>query len=78
MSRGGARLYPARRYVISDDNQRILASLKQRWGERVVTVFPRQEHYALDPEELRKRPPADIAIDAIADLLEFDRDRFAG
>ena len=61
-----------------DDKLRILESLKQQWGERVVTVFPRQGHYALDPEELRKRRPADITIDAIGDLLAFDRDRFAG
>jgi FMN phosphatase YigB (HAD superfamily) len=72
------RLYPARRYVMIDDKLRILEALKEQWGERVTTVFPRQGHYALDPEELRKRRPADIAIDAIGDLLGFGRERFEG
>ena len=68
------RLYPARRYVMIDDKLRILEALKQQWGDRVTTVFPRQGHYAHDPEELRKRRPADISIDAIGDLLGFGRD----
>jgi FMN phosphatase YigB (HAD superfamily) len=70
------RLYPARRYVMIDDKLRILEALKQQWGDRVTTVFPRQGHYAFDPEELRKRRPADIAIDAIGDMLSVDRNRF--
>jgi len=72
------RLYPARHYVMIDDKLRILESLKEQWGDRVTTVFPRQGHYAFDPEELRKRRPADISIDAIGDLLWFGRDRFTG
>ncbi len=70
------RLYPARHYVMIDDKLRILEALKQQWGDRVTTIFPRQGHYASDPEELRKRPPADIAVDAIRDLLSFERARF--
>jgi FMN phosphatase YigB (HAD superfamily) len=70
------RLYPARRYVMVDDKLRILESLKQQWQARVTTVFPRQGHYAFDPEELRKRRPADIAIDAIGDMLQIDGSRF--
>jgi FMN phosphatase YigB (HAD superfamily) len=72
------RLYPARHYVMIDDKLRILEALKQQWGDRVTTVFPRQGHYAVDPEELRKRRPADIAVDAIGDLLTFGRERFTG
>jgi FMN phosphatase YigB (HAD superfamily) len=71
------RLYPARRYVMIDDKLRILESLKAQWGDRVTTVFPRQGHYAFDPEELRTRRPADIAIDAIGDLTKIDASRFA-
>ncbi|WP_428533057.1 HAD family hydrolase [Rhodopila sp.] len=67
------RLYPARHYVMIDDKLRILEALKAQWGERVTTVFPRQGHYASDPQELRTRRPADIAIDAIGDLLSLDR-----
>jgi FMN phosphatase YigB (HAD superfamily) len=70
------RLYPARRYVMVDDKLRILEALKEQWGDRVTTVFPRQGHYALDPEVLRKHRPADIAIDAIGDLLKIDASRF--
>jgi FMN phosphatase YigB (HAD superfamily) len=70
------RLYPARRYVMIDDKLRILEALKQQWRDRVTTVFPRQGHYALDPEEHRKHRPADIAIDAIGDLLKIDGSRF--
>jgi FMN phosphatase YigB (HAD superfamily) len=71
------RLYPARHYVMIDDKLRILEALKQHWGTRVTTVFPRQGHYAVDPQELRLRRPADIAIDVIGDLLTFGQDRFA-
>jgi FMN phosphatase YigB (HAD superfamily) len=70
------RLYPARRYVMIDDKLRILEALKQQWADRVTTVFPRQGHYAHDLEELRKRRPADLSIDAIGDLLKFEADRF--
>jgi FMN phosphatase YigB (HAD superfamily) len=70
------RLYPARHYVMIDDKLRILEAMKLDWGDKVTTVFPRQGHYAFDPEEVRKRRPADISIDAIGDLLGFGRDRF--
>src|ERR1700733_10854911 len=70
------RLYPARHYVMIDDKLRILEALKGQWGDRVTTVFPRQGHYAHDPEERRKRRPADIAIDAIGDMLQIDGSRF--
>ncbi|HBK08538.1 MAG TPA: haloacid dehalogenase [Acetobacteraceae bacterium] len=70
------RLYPARHYVMIDDKLRILEALKQQWGDRVTTVFPRQGHYALDPEESRKRRPADLSVDAIGDLLRIDAARF--
>jgi FMN phosphatase YigB (HAD superfamily) len=66
------RLYPAHRYVLVDDKLRILDRVKQIWGKRVTTVFPRQGHYAHDPKELAAHPPADIAVDTIAELLGFD------
>jgi hypothetical protein len=62
--------------VMIDDKLRILEALKQQWQDRVTTIFPRQGHYAFDPEELRKRRPADIAIDAIGDMLQIDGSRF--
>jgi FMN phosphatase YigB (HAD superfamily) len=66
------RLYPARRYVLIDDKLRILAAVKKLWGERVVTVFPKQGHYANDPKALAAYPPADIAIERIGDLASLD------
>jgi hypothetical protein len=66
------RRYPAERYVMIDDKLRILTAIKQAWGERVVTVFPKQGHYALDPRELAKYPPADLAIERIGDLANYD------
>src|SRR5581483_2910933 len=64
------RRYPAERYVLVDDKLRILAAIKQAWGERVTTVFPRQGHYALDPAEIARHPPADATVERIGDLLE--------
>ncbi|HZE75200.1 MAG TPA: HAD family hydrolase [Gemmatimonadales bacterium] len=64
--------YPADRYVLIDDKLRILAAVKQVWGARVTTVFVRQGHYAHDPAILAEYPAADVAIDAIGDLLNLD------
>jgi haloacid dehalogenase-like hydrolase len=72
------RFYPARHYVLIDDKLRILEAVKKIWGERVTTVFPRQGHYAHDPELLAKHPPADITIERIGDLLHCDRQQFRG
>jgi len=64
------RRYPADRYILIDDKVRILSAVKQLWGDRVTTVFPRQGHYALDAEQVAKYPDADITVDRIGDLLE--------
>lgn len=66
------RFYPADHYVLIDDKLRILAAVKRIWGTRVTTVFPRQGHYASDPEILATNPAADLAIAGIADLLDYD------
>jgi FMN phosphatase YigB (HAD superfamily) len=64
------RRYPAERYVLVDDKLRILAAVKEAWGDRVTTVFPRQGHYATDPEQVERYPPADVTVDRVGDLLE--------
>jgi hypothetical protein len=66
------RLFPARHYVLVDDKLRILDIVKQYWGERVTTVFPRQGHYAFDPAIIAAHPPADITIERIGDFLSCD------
>jgi FMN phosphatase YigB (HAD superfamily) len=60
------RRYPAQHYVVVDDNPRILAALKEAWGERVTTVFPRQGQYARDAKAYR---PSDLTVERIGDLL---------
>ena len=51
------QLYPARHYVMVDDKLRILAAMKEVWGMRLTTIFPRQGHYALNSEILAAYPP---------------------
>ncbi len=64
--------FPADHYVMFDDKLRILTALKESWGTRVTTVFPKQGHYAHDPKALEMYPPADIKVDRISDVLNFD------
>jgi FMN phosphatase YigB (HAD superfamily) len=64
------RLYPANHYVFVDDKLRLLTAVKEIWGSRVTTVFPRQGRYAHDLQVLATYPPADVSIDAIGDLLD--------
>jgi FMN phosphatase YigB (HAD superfamily) len=64
--------YPARRYVMVDDKLRILATMKKLLSDRLTTVFPRQGHYAFDPEIIAANPPADITIPRIGDLVNYD------
>ena len=71
-----ARRYPADHYVLVDDKLRILTAVKEIWGDRLTTVFPRQGHYALDPQVVASYPPADITIERIGDLVNYDLDAF--
>jgi FMN phosphatase YigB (HAD superfamily) len=62
------RKYPAAHYVMVDDKVRILAAIKEYWGARVTTIFPRQGHYALDTAQLAKYRPPDIRLGRIGEL----------
>lgn len=62
------RRHPAKHYVMVDDKLRILAAMKQVWGDRLTTVFPRQGHYALDARETARWPAADVEVQSIAEL----------
>jgi FMN phosphatase YigB (HAD superfamily) len=66
------RRCPARRYVMVDDKLRILAAMKNVWGDRLTTVFPRQGHYALDPKVIAAYPTADITVEHIGELVNYD------
>ena len=63
-----AQRYPADHYVLVDDKLRILAAVKEVWGERVTTVFVRQGHYAHDVKAMSGYRAADYTIERIADL----------
>jgi FMN phosphatase YigB (HAD superfamily) len=63
--------YPADHYVLVDDKVRILTAVKKAWGNGVTTVFPRQGHYARDPNIVAAYPPADISIERVGDLIEY-------
>jgi phosphoglycolate phosphatase-like HAD superfamily hydrolase len=62
---------PAEHYVLVDDKVRILAAVKERWGERLTTVFPRQGHYAHAADVERYSAP-DVTIERIGDLTKYD------
>jgi FMN phosphatase YigB (HAD superfamily) len=63
--------YPAPHYVMVDDKVRILAAIKQHWGARVTTVFPRQGHYALDAAQVASYPKPDITLERIGELQKY-------
>jgi FMN phosphatase YigB (HAD superfamily) len=67
--------YPAEHYVLVDDKVRILTAVKQVWGERLTTVFPRQGHYAR-AADVTTYPRPDITIERIGELLRYDRSAF--
>jgi FMN phosphatase YigB (HAD superfamily) len=66
------RRYPAAHYVLVDDKLRVLDAVKRVWGQRVTTVFPRQGHYARDPEALATYPAPDLAVERIGELVDCD------
>ena len=77
MLRDVERCYPARHYVMIDDKLRILDALRRQWQQRVTTVFPRQGHYAHDAQAIAGFAPADVTIERIGELLNYDaRDLF--
>src|SRR5215475_4148512 len=66
------RRFPAEHYVLVDDKLRILDAVKQVWGERVTTVLPRQGQYAHDAKVMTALRPADVTIERVGDLLDYD------
>jgi FMN phosphatase YigB (HAD superfamily) len=66
-----ARRFPADHYVLIDDKVRLLTAIKEAWGPRVTTIFPRQGHYAYEPA-VPSFPAPDLTIEHIGDLLAYD------
>jgi FMN phosphatase YigB (HAD superfamily) len=67
--------FPANHYVMIDDKVRLLAAMKQHWGARVTTIFPRQGHYALDVALLAEYPKPDISIERIGELQNYSMEQ---
>jgi FMN phosphatase YigB (HAD superfamily) len=65
------RRLPASRYVMVDDKLRILTAMKGAWGDSLTTIFPRQGHYARDAQETAAYPAADLTVERIEDLLDW-------
>ncbi len=70
--------YPGRHYVMVDDKLRILTAMKDVWGDRLATVFPRQGHYAVDSKNIAAYPSAAVTIEHIGDLVHYDLPTFLG
>ena len=70
--------YPAQHYVLVDDKPRILAAVKEAWGHRVTTVFPRQGQYAHDAKAVASFIAPDVTVDRIGDLLAYNLDTLLG
>ena len=66
------RRYPADHYVLVDDKPRILAAVKKIWGDRLTTVLPRQGQFARAADAASYRPAADLTVERIGDLLDYD------
>jgi hypothetical protein len=71
------RRYPAAHYVLIDDKPRILAAIKNAWGDRVTTVLPRQGQYA-NPADVASYPAPALVIERIGDLLAYDLPSLVG
>jgi len=64
--------YPARHYFMIDDKLRILASMKAILRDSLTTMWPRQGHYALDVAANAAYPGADVTVDRIDELAQYD------
>jgi hypothetical protein len=45
--------------------------MRNIWSDRLTTVWPRQGHYALDPQAIATYPPPDLTIERIGDLIDY-------
>lgn len=55
-----------------DDKLRLLETIKQTWGKRGTTGFVKQGHYGNDAETLARYPSADIHLDHIRYLIDYN------
>lgn len=60
------------RYRAILEQRRILTAVKKIWRDRVTTIFSRQGHYAQDTNVVDGYPPADLTVERIGDLVDYD------
>lgn len=65
------RRFPARRYIVVDDELRLLAAAKAAWQERATTAWPRQGRYALDRTAEQRHPAPDVTLARVTDLVDW-------
>jgi len=70
-----SRRYPASHYVLVDDKLRILTAVKEAWGDRVTTVFPRQGQFARE-HVVARYPAADLSVEHIGELADLELSAF--
>lgn len=68
------RAYPARHYVVVDDNPALLETAKRRLGARATTVFVHQGHHAREADLEHLQPP-DVSLAGIGELVGLDMGR---
>jgi hypothetical protein len=44
--------------------------MKKVWGNRLTSIFPRQGHYALDPNNIANYPAAGLTVERVGDLVD--------
>ena len=59
-----------------DDKPQLLLAMKRVLGAKLTTVFVRQGNYAAGSNDKAIDPPPDVAIGAIADLLDLERSHY--
>jgi FMN phosphatase YigB (HAD superfamily) len=64
--------YPAAHYVMVDDKPQLLAAMKKAFGDKLMTIFVSQGHYAEESSTAEVDPPPDRCIERIADLMKFN------
>jgi len=65
------RHFPAKHYVLVDDEPRTLADIKDNLRDRVTTILVGENHSAETKTERCTRTEADLAFDGIGDLQTF-------
>jgi FMN phosphatase YigB (HAD superfamily) len=64
--------YPARRYVLVDDNFAILRTYRQAWGGRLTTVLVHSGDSPGGDAEVGSLATPDVTVEHVGELLDYD------